>query len=268
DSHSVFQWSDKKVIASRGPLFTCFLSALFISNFSLAAGIMNGDFATGDFSGWSQDTDGFSPVPPPNQANDFSIVGASGDYAARIEADYWTTPGDISSVPLDDVFIANTLYQVMDTTTAVGSGLQLSFDWRFDGEDGDLDSGEIFTVGLSDSSGSYFDAGGGLGFLIDPTTTYGDGTFMALLDASTFANEPGWSLNFQIEVGVDPASFEPNGQGSFVQIDNVLLQMVAPAVPEPGLLLLVGLGLIGYLGFRRTGGSRVTRHGSEMIENT
>jgi len=214
-----------------------------------AVSLTNGDFETGDFFGWSLDTDGFPGGPA-----DFSVVGSPGNFAGRIEADYWDVPGNTATIPLNDVFFANTLYQGLDTTAAPGSTVELSFDWTFDGQDGDPLAGEIFSVGLNDGLGNYFGADGGFGFLIDPTTTYGAGHFAAQLDPATYLNVPGWSLDVQLEVGVDPNTFEPNGFGSFVQIDNVALNAqtpTPPAVPEPSTLALLALGLAAMAGVGR-----------------
>jgi len=221
---------------STGIIFAVLLSFPFFSY----ATITNGDFETGDLTGWSTDTD-FGP----GSAGDFSVSGSPGSYKARIEADYWSTPGDTFSTPLNDVFFGNILYQNLDTTVNSGGQLELSFDWDFGGEDGNAFDGEIFSVGLFDGI-DYYKADGTLGFLIDPTTTYNSGTFVATLDSSIFNNVAGWSLDFQLEVGADFTGFS-NGLGSFAEIDNVGLTGVSVQVPEPASITLMLIGLLGII---------------------
>jgi len=214
---------------------------LFIPILSNAAGLSNGDFQTGDFSSWSQDVDGLGDIG----LNDFTIVEpTSGDYAARIEADYWDTPGDTFSTPLDEVFFANTLYQTLDLTASAGQDLVLSFDWSFNGQDSFFD--EYFMVGLGDGSGDYYGVNGLLGSLISPLE-YGSGTYTAMLDSS-FINATNWTLEFQMNAGFD-------GYGSYAEIDNITLEAVTPQtinnVPEPSAFFLLSIGLVGFAGTRR-----------------
>ncbi len=207
-----------------------------------AANITNGDFQSNDFTGWTQDVDGF-PLHP-GSFNDFSIVQpTAGNYAARIEADYWSTPGDTLSTAQDEVVFANTLYQSLDLSGLPGQNLTLSFDWTFSGQDNLLD--ETFHVALGHGIGNYYDANGSLGFLLTQNT-YGSGTFSTTLNSS-FLNAPGWTLEFQLGAGF-------NGYGSFARIDNVSLNAASAStnnVPEPAVLCLMGLGLIGLTQMQR-----------------
>lgn len=210
------------------------LSAVALPVVAGAAGIDNGDFATGSLAGWSLDTDG-----SPGQAPDFSVVGAPGAYAARIEADFFATPGTIESTASDRVFLANTLHQALDTTAPPTEPLTLSFDWTFGGQDGAAAGGETFLVGLGNGTGVLHGADGRPGHLVAPTSTYGSGTTSVQLDPAAFNGVPGWTIEFQLGVGVDPATYEPNALGSFVEIRNV-------ALPEPvgSAPLLVGIGAL------------------------
>jgi hypothetical protein len=206
---------------------------------ALGVSVTNGDFGTGDFTGWTLDTDGF-----PGTANDFQVVGSPGDYQAEIQADYWSTPGDIASTPLNDVFVANTLHQELDTALSPGAMMRLTFDWVFTGEDGDPVSGDVFTVALHDGMDNLYGADGTLGFLVHPRANYGSGFFSALLDTSTFANTTGWLLEFQLSVGVN-VSGEPNGFGSIIQINNVeLIEVTGAPTPSSVTLLALGLSLL------------------------
>jgi len=217
-------------------LVTTFCTAILAPNISSAASIANGDFSTGDFTGWSQDTDGWGT--PISGLNDFSIV--PGNNAARIEIDYWSTAGD----PLDEAWFSNTLYQAADLTAGASHDLVLSFDWEFGGETSPGD--ENFLVAFGDGTGDYFGADGGLGFLIN-TLNYGAGTYTSQLDAS-YLNLASMTLEFQLNSGVD-------GFGSYINIDNVSIEAIPQAsinsVPEPTSLFLIISGIIGLVSFQR-----------------
>ncbi|AUB81582.1 hypothetical protein THSYN_11855 [Candidatus Thiodictyon syntrophicum] len=71
---------------NRGLLFPL---ALAVAPAVLAVSLTNGDFATGDFTGWPRDTDG-----GPGGRPGFSIVGPTGADAAQLQADYWSNPGN------------------------------------------------------------------------------------------------------------------------------------------------------------------------------
>jgi hypothetical protein len=186
---------------------------------SMAAGINNGDFATGDFTGWSLDTDGASGTTP-----DFQVEPSGTDYHARIEADYWSTPGDTSSTPQDQVLFANTLYQKLDLSAAPGAQLLLSFDWEFGGENASFDENLVFALG--DGKGDFYDADGNLGFLLNPSS-YGSGTFSVMLDSAFNNTSNWWAIGLQMSAGFD-------GNGSYVNIDNVTLTATSPTPPVPG----------------------------------
>lgn len=216
--------------------FPALLIAAALAPSLVQANFMNGDFETGDFSGWSQDTDGSGPPAPLNP--DFQVVtpGISGTFAGRIEADYWSVLGDTGSMPLDSVVFSNTLFQALDTTVAPGFELLLSFDWEFGGQEpGSPD--EDVVIGLFDGS-DFFDADGNLGFLLS-ATSYGSGTFSGVL-APSYNNAAGFSLDFQLNAGF-------NGYGSYLLVDNVSVTQQAVPLPPTLLLLAPPLGLIGVL---------------------
>ena len=210
--------------------------------FSYAAKVFNGDFQTGDFSYWFQDVDGFGP--PIEGMNDFSMVEpVAGNYAARIEVDYRSIPGNLSSFNLDEALFSNILYQQLDLNlTNPQDNLSLSFDWFFSGET--TAANDTFTVGLFHFGGNYFDENGNPGFLIN-TTDYGSGSFSATLDSS-YNNSLGWWLGFQLDVGLD-------GFGSFITLDNIELSATPSTneVPVPGAFWLFGSAIFGLIRARK-----------------
>ena len=213
--------------------------ALAVAPAALAVSLTNGDFATGDFTGWTRDTDG-----GPGGSPDFSVVGSTGAYAARLEADYWSDPGNTTSNPRNSVLFANTLVQELDTALSPGAAMRLTFDWLFTGEDGDPASGDTFSVALNDGQGNLYGADGLLGFLIDPSRLYGNGTYSAVLDRTRFGDQANWFLEVQLGVGVDTTG-QPNGYGSTVQFSNAsLTQFYDAPTPAPLALVLLGLPLL------------------------
>jgi hypothetical protein len=215
-------------------ILACSIALTPLSSF--AAGIINGDFQTGDYSGWSQDVDGFGA--PTGGGNDFSIVEpTTGNSVARIESDYVNLFGD-----LDENRFSATLFQGLDLSVSAGQELVLSFDWVFDGEASSTDEALFF--GLGDGTGDYYGADGNLGFLLEEYT-YGSDTFSTTLDDS-FLNATGWTIEFQVARG---SSFDD--AGSYALIDNVAIEAVTTAsntVPEPSVLWLMSFGLLGLLG--------------------
>lgn len=187
-----------------------------------SAVLFNDDFQNGGFSNWSMDSDSLGD---PLSSSDFS----NANNAVQIQADYAN----------NQVLFVNTLYQKLPLFTNSNERFLLSFDWALTGDAAMTD--EIFGVGIvPPSTVDYYDSTR-VGFLFEQTN-YGSGTFSAMLDSS-FANQVGWILEFQLLRGFD-------GLGSSLQIDNILFQSV-PTVPEPPEMLLLSIGLIALYGVKR-----------------
>jgi len=213
-------------------VLVCFMIAS--ASIAHANTIINGSFDTCDLSGWQQDTDGYA-----GSANDF-YINNTGNCQAEIQVDYW---GAITN----DVFYANTLFQDLDLTAQVGFGLNLSFDWVFDGEDGDALYGDYWFAALGDGTGDFYDMNGDLGSLAGMTSSYGSGSESFNLDSSLY-NSTDWSIEFQVLPGVDPSTFDVNYLGSSLFIDNVSLstyELSPTSVPEPASLALFMVAIAG-----------------------
>jgi hypothetical protein len=210
-------------------LYGLALLAASLPSPGVAAGIINGDFETGDFSGWQLDSDGFDGADP-----DFQVVGVPGNHQARVEIDFAADFG----------IFANTLYQPLDLSAAPGMELVLSFEWAFTGVDNsDLD--DYFVVGFSNPSGGFFNAVGEQLPMLEVDVYLDNGSYSAVL-AQSYNNATDWVLEFQINTG-------GNGFGSYLLLDNVALaERQAAGVPEPALLFPPALALALWLG-RRTG---------------
>jgi hypothetical protein len=216
---------------------TLILTGLNSENSSYAFGISNGDFNGHNFDGWVLNTDGLGK--PTAGLHDFSLVQQQpGDSSARIEIDYYQSAGIVSSTPRDEAIFSNTLYQSLDFTLPPDQRWRLSFDWSFQGESSMFD--DTFLVGLGDGSGNYFNQDHTMGFLLNPSA-YGSGSFDTLL-SGTYNDESAWTLEFQLNSGVD-------GYGSYVQIDNVDLTM--QAIPLPGAFWLFTSSFITLIGLQK-----------------
>lgn len=211
-----------------------------------AAAITNGDFSTCDYTGWSKDTDGLGDF---STGSDFRIDTPGGECRAAIEVDHWSTPGDLSSTPLNDVWFGNTLFQELDLSADTDSVLQLNISYEVQGNN--TSAPDYFLIGLNDGTGSYYNEEGDLGFLKAPTDIVGSAreNLTFTLDSSFF-NQSGWFLDLQLNVGVDTFTFMPDGFGSTLFVNEVALTEIRPpqSVPEPSSLALLAIGVLSVCG--------------------
>ena len=217
----------------------CLLLALTSAQQAQANLISNGNFSDCSFSGWQKDTDGVGEL---NVGNDFQQIGAP-DCAAQLTVDGAQT----------QAFFANTLYQNVDLMA--DTQYSLSFDLNVDSELTSQDQGfvaDYFVVGLGDGTGTYYNANGTLGSLleadIDGAQSY---SFDVMLD-DMLASWDALTLEFQLLLGADASDMTDFG-ASFLQIDNVAINPVnMAAVSEPLTFALFGLGLAGIAASSRT----------------
>lgn len=226
----------------------CLALTCFITSQATATAIINGDFATCDYTGWQTDTDGGLSA-----ANDFTIVGSSPNCAASINVDYQNT----------EAFIANTLYQQLDFSAASDSTFLLTFDLMVESELTSLDQdfiADYFIVGLFDGLGDYYDHTGTLGFLVADTAVNGSNSLSLSFNLDNwFVNQTGWSLDFQLILGADNNSFTDFG-GSSLIVNNVSLSEVpSQAVAAPSTVSVFALGLLGLMLRRKSGLTAVVK---------
>ncbi|GAC13199.1 hypothetical protein [Aliiglaciecola lipolytica] len=230
------------------------LLVLAISSMNAPAAIIsNGDFSSCNYNGWQKDTDGFGDV---SLGNDFAIKNDAGNCAAVINVDHFDVPGDSGSFAIDEAFFANTLYQELDLSADLGSTLWLDIQFSVDSEVTSANANfvaDYFLIGLNDGLGNYYDHTGALGFLIGPSEINGAASQSVSFELdSSFANQNGWFLDFQLNVGIDDFALADAYGSSFI-IDNISLKDVNPNVDvnEPSGLWLCSLALLG-LRRRRT----------------
>lgn len=191
----------------------CFL----IATSAQANLIANGGFQTCNFSDWDTYTTGIS-------GGGFNIIDNTGECQAEINLDNY--------IDFNDPLI-NTLSTELDLTAAANSQLWLSFDWDFAGFDDESIDADWFFVNFINDLGDMVDADGDFGFLIDPASAYGNGTFSMMLDSS-LNNQSGWFLDFNVEGGFTPDSFS-----SRLLIDNVALIAIPTEVLTPPMTALL-----------------------------
>jgi len=223
------------------------ISILMLTSSASAAMITNGSFDTCDYTGWGKDTDGFGDV---SLGNDFEIDGAPSSCRAAINVDYFDPVGDPFGFPISEAFFANTLFQELDFSGSVGSSFELKVGFEVDGEGQSILNGadfiaDYFLFGLNDGTGNYFDENGNLGFLIGPTDIDGNMSeeFTFEIDTS-FLNQSGWYLDFQLNLGFDNQTGFTDAFGSTLFINNVsLTEIQAPSIPEPSTIAILALGI-------------------------
>lgn len=223
------------------------LTFCFIFASSIQANIINGDFATCDFTGWQKDTDGAGDT---STGGDFGIVNNAGDCSAAINVDRFDPAGDVFGTPIDQAFFANTLFQELDFSAAASSTFLLEMDFSVDSELNSSDPfyiADYFSVGLHDGAGNFFDETGGLGFLFDATDIDGFESHVLSFEIdNSFVNQTGWLLEFQLGIGVDSFNL-PDAFGSSLLLNSVSLTEVPQSVSEPAASWLLSLGFIGLL---------------------
>lgn len=215
-------------------------SLLAIATFGLMTGsamalpFTNGDFETGDLSGWQLTR--FTDASEATVVNSPDVM--TGYYAKLNDSD----SNGIASI-----------YQSFDIDPSA-TFVDISFDYYFDGEDTASWYSDVFLSTFAFKSGDnytgwldLFDwdlkintivtSNGTLGSKVSYSTTYA----ISLVDESP---------NAMIQFGL----FESDGwcfdkTDTWLGVDNIQVSTTAP-VPEPATMLLFGAGLVGLAGVR------------------
>jgi len=228
----IYSLTTKALIVKTAPKILTLLCLLLASG-AHGTLLSNGAFQSCNFSGWETYTDGVSNT---TRDGDFNIINNAGECQAEINIDFNNGA---------TAFSANTLSTELNLSAAADTQLWLSFDWDFAGFDDGSDSADWFFVNFINDLGEMVGTDGSLGFVIDPTSTYGAGSFSMMLD-SKVNNQSGWFLDFNLEGGFNPDSFS-----STLLIDNVTLLAIPTDVPAPPMTALLLLGTAALFSRRK-----------------
>jgi hypothetical protein len=180
---------------------------------------VNGDFETGDFTGWAQ-------FPGSLGAGGQTIVAGNPGSAA-----FLSEPAPAANI----IKQAN----LLPGTWLGGEQIDIQFDLK-----GSAGAGGVFFVEFfNELSGGGVGAGSGiLAVIANPTATWTTYNYTAFADASATG---GITLQFNSTCGADANCF-----ADFF-IDNVSITTEVSAVPVPAAVWLFGSGLVGLVGAAR-----------------
>jgi hypothetical protein len=233
------------VIFVRQMIIVCVVSlALWAAD--ARAGIVNGSFETGDFTGWDGSgsfvvqTAAFGATPTSGTYHALLSTGANS--AASIEAFLGLTSGTLNAISGGTATIGSAIRQSITGQ----AGDVLSFDWNFL-------TNEFLEEALYNDFAFWSLVNQQSGELLADTF------FVPfVLSSTTFTSETGYqattftltqSGTFTLGFGVMDVQDQAIRSG--LLIDNVQLTSSASPIPEPSSLVVFGLAALGLVYFRR-----------------
>ena len=180
---------------------------------------VNGDFETGDFTGWAQ-------FPGSLGAAGQTIVAGNPGFAARLNE-----PNPAANI----IKQAN----LLPGTWLGGEAIDIQFDLKGSAGDG----GVFFVEFFNELNGGGVGPGSGILAVIgNPTANWTTYNFSTVVDASATG---GITLQFNSTCGAATTCFAD------FSIDNVSINADVSAVPVPAAVWLFGSGLLGLVGVAR-----------------
>lgn len=196
-----------------------------------AASFQNGDFETGDFSGWSGDLEPVTGTVNPDSDSHFTIIPDAGP-----------GPSNVAKIQNDDTDWVADLFQDFDMDSLNGPGwtMDITFWVKWSPTDSSQDN---IMVSLTDlNSYDSFDLLSGI-----PDSDLMNGTWITQ-DITSFASQYGGNA---VELGFTISDGDYQTPDSFM-VDNISFNQHVPSpVPVPASVLLLGSGIAGLMITRR-----------------
>jgi hypothetical protein len=216
------------------PLALVLVTLLAIAS-PAVAGVVNGGFETGDFTGWGS-TAGTAVVGAGCYGASHCVSPTQGSYMALLTAGYvdMGTLSGILGTNLSAVYPGGTFGSAIWQDVGLAAGDTFSFDWNFLANDyAPFDDTGAFTAYV-------FATGANGSFYLSSVLATGD------FGSSGWQHWSGVATTTSVyRVGFVVFNDLDNALSSQLLIDNVY------ATPEPGTLVLLGSGLLGLGGLVR-----------------
>ena len=213
-------------------MFLCAVMLVFavIGNAHALQLLTNGDFETGDFTGWD-----YSGNVQIIDFDDGTLQGAVEDFVAEAQGmdDYFALFGAGSTSEEASLSQDFTLSNISEVT--------ISFNWAFDYWDLSYLQNDTFVSLVTTQGTPVINV-----TLLDLQSSWGIGITSGYFEQTYDLTPYGFT---GADIGFTLTEADTLATGSLAGIDNV--SVTGAPVPEPSTILLVGTGLIGIIGFGR-----------------